>query len=196
MLRYEYNHTAPSKNPAENRIVFVDRDGVINVDPIGDYIKKWADFKFEKNAIESLKRIAQKDYQIIIISNQAGIGDHVYPESSLREIHENMVTELAKNGVTVRSAHYCLHGKNAGCHCRKPQTGLFEDATKGLPFVKAKTFIIGDKATDVEAGKRFGIKTIMVRTGHGAADEKKLKAPYLPDHIVDSIAEAAEILPR
>lgn len=196
MLRYVYTQKPASKNPSENRIVFVDRDGVINVDPIGDYVKRWADFKFEKNAMEALKEISRKDYEIIIISNQAGIGDHVYPEAALREIHENMVKELESNGIHIRSAHYCLHGKTAGCHCRKPETGLFEDATKGLNFLKAKTYLIGDKATDVEGGKRFGIKTIMVRTGHGAADEKKLKIPYFPDHIVDSIADAAGILPR
>ena len=140
MLRFVHNASATSKRPEDNRLIFIDRDGVINVDPIGDYVKSWADFKFEPGVIEALQYLMFKDYQIVIISNQAGIGDGLYTEAALRDIHRHMVEEFEKNGIQIRSAHYCRHGKEAGCKCRKPETGLFEDAVRGIPFLKDKTF--------------------------------------------------------
>lgn len=177
-----------------NRIVFIDRDGVINVDPIGDYIKSWDQFQFEPGAIEALKAIYGAGIEIIIISNQAGIGDGVYPESELWNIHRNMLKALESHGIKIKAAHYCLHGKNAGCKCRKPEIGLFQKAVDGLIYDPLKTYFIGDKATDMEAGKRFGLKTIFVRTGHGRFDEQKLKPPFLPDFKVNRLSDAVSIL--
>lgn len=177
-----------------NRIVFVDRDGVINVDPIGDYIKSWDEFRFEQGAIESLKRLCDAGLEIILISNQAGVGDGVFPEASHWDIHKKMMKEFERERIHIRSSHYCLHGKNAGCPCRKPQTGLFQEAVQGVSYKPDQTYFIGDKATDIEAGKRFGIRTIFVRTGHGRFDESKVKGPLTPDHIVNNLREAAGIV--
>lgn len=176
------------------RVIFIDRDGVINVDPIGDYIKSWDQFRFEAGALAALKKISDLGYDIILISNQAGIGDGVYPESALWEIHDKMLAEFKKHGIRVHSSYFCLHGKEAGCGCRKPKTGLFEQAAQAIHFDRAKTFFIGDKATDVEAGKKFGLKTIMVRTGHGRMDEPKLGPALKPDHIVDALNNAVPLL--
>ncbi len=181
----------PDKN---RRIVFIDRDGVINVDPIGDYIKSWDDFHFEKGALSALKAIADAGFEIILISNQAGIGDGVYPESALWDIHNHMLDEFKKQGIRILSTHYCLHGKQAGCKCRKPETGLFEEATRNLNYDPKKTFFIGDKATDVEAGKRFGLRTIFVRTGHGKYDEPKLTPALKPDFVVNALPDAVSLL--
>jgi D-glycero-D-manno-heptose 1,7-bisphosphate phosphatase len=194
MLRFVHHALPVSKNPEENRVIFIDRDGVINIDPIGDYIKSWKDFQFEPGALEALRLLTQREYHIIVISNQAGIGDGLYTEAALRDIHRNMVVEFEKNGISIRSAHYCMHGKEAGCKCRKPEIGLFEDAARGLPFVKEKTYFIGDKKTDMEAGKRFGIKTIFVRTGHGKTDEAKLTKTSKPDILADNLLQAVQNL--
>ncbi|HXV28472.1 MAG TPA: HAD family hydrolase [bacterium] len=180
----------------ESKIVFIDRDGVINVDPIGDYVKNWEEFKFEKGALEGLRNISDLGLEIILISNQAGVGDGVYPEQDLWDIHGKMLKEFERNGIKIRSSHYCLHGKNAGCSCRKPETGLFEQAVKGLVYDSGSTYFIGDKASDVKAGRRFGLRTIFVRTGHGRFDEPKLKGDLRPDFIVNNLQEAAEILAK
>ncbi len=177
-----------------NRIVFIDRDGVINVDPIGDYVKSWKEFQFEKGALEALKKISDAGFEIILISNQAGVGDGVYPESALWDIHQKMLSVFEKKNIRIRSTHYCLHGKQAGCACRKPETGLFRQAVEGIQYDPSETFFIGDKATDVEAGKRFGLHTIFVRTGHGRLDEPKLTGRFAPDRIVNDLSEAATVL--
>ena len=177
-----------------SHIIFIDRDGVINADPIGDYIKSWADFKFEEGALEALKKISDLRHEIIIISNQAGIGDGVYPESSLREIDSNMKALFKEKGIHLRATHYCLHGKQAGCKCRKPETGLFEQATEGLVFNKSETYFIGDKGSDMEAGKRFGLKTIFVLTGHGSLEKDRLTEAQKPDHIAKNLLDAVQYL--
>ncbi len=192
MLRYTH-HTAPlSKNPADNKIIFVDRDGVINVDLIGDYIKTWNEFRFEEGALEALRLLSDQGYHIILISNQAGVGDGVFSESALKDVHSKMIKAMQKEGIKIRAAYYCLHGKDEGCKCRKPELGLFEDAVKGVPFLKEKTYFVGDKKTDIEAGKRFGLKTAFVRTGHGKADELKLSASCRPEISADHFLNAVK----
>lgn len=177
---------------SNEKVVFIDRDGVINVDLLGDYIKSWKEFRFEKGAAEALKTLYERGYQIVIISNQAGIGDGVFSREALDEVQQGMLEDLKKRGVEIRASYYCLHGKKEGCGCRKPKTGLFEQAAKDIRFDCAGTFFIGDKASDVEAGKAFGLKTIFVRTGWGARDEEKLTGNLRPDYIFNSLQDAVE----
>lgn len=176
------------------KIVFIDRDGVINVDLMGDYIKTWDEFRFEKGVLEGLKTLAGKGYGIILISNQAGIGDGVFSEKALWDVHKKMLEVFAANGIKIRSTHFCLHGKKAGCKCRKPATGLFEEAVRGLDYERGRTFFIGDKQSDILAGKNFGLRTILVRTGYGAQDEPACIGPLQPDYVVNTLKEAAEVL--
>ena len=176
------------------KIVFIDRDGVINEDLIGDYIKSWGDFRFIPGSIEAMKKLNANGYDIVIISNQAGIGDGLYSESALNDITKRMLQELKQNSVEVKGVYYCLHGKEAGCECRKPKIGLFAQAAKDIKFNPAKTYFIGDKATDIEAGKKFGLKTLFVLTGHGTLDQPKLVHDLVPEKIFPSIKEVADYL--
>ena len=177
------------------KVVFVDRDGVINVDLIGDYIKSWDEFRFHENVVEGLKRLTEAGYKIILISNQAGVGDGQYSEADLWDIHKKMTGTLKEKGVQIYAAYFCLHGKNAGCECRKPKVGLFRQATQnGLLFDKARTYFVGDKSTDVEAGKNFGLKTILVRTGYGRDHEAACQGPLRPDAAVDRFDQAVDVV--
>lgn len=183
-----------SNSTAVPKIIFIDRDGVINVDLIGDYIKSWDAFRFEAGAIQGLRKLTDAGYEIVIISNQAGIGDGLFTEEALKDIQKNMLRTFEENGIRIRSSHYCLHGKNEGCQCRKPETGLFDEALQGQELDRSQTYFIGDKASDIEAGKRFGLRTIFVRTGHGKLDEPKLTGKLIPDHITENLESAAKII--
>ena len=176
------------------KIIFIDRDGVINVDLMGDYVKTVAEFAFEKGAVEALKALTNAGYKIIIISNQAGIGDGVFTREALDDIQSHMLAELRKEGVLIFDTAYCLHGKSEGCECRKPKTGLFKEIEEKIKFDKAQTYFIGDKATDIEAGKEFGLKTLFVRTGHGIDDEPKLTGGLIPDLKADNLLEGVQLL--
>ncbi len=96
------------------KIIFIDRDGVINVDPIGDYIKCWEDFRFEEGALDGLQLLSKAGYGIIVISNQAGVGDGIYPASELHRIDRHMIEVFRQNGIRFYSSHYCHHGKKWG----------------------------------------------------------------------------------
>jgi histidinol-phosphate phosphatase family protein len=175
-----------------SQVVFVDRDGVINEDPL-TYVTRWEDFRFHEGVLAGLRRFGQSGYKIILISNQAGVGDGIYPEAALWEIHEKMLGVFKQEGIEVHAAYYCLHGKQAGCECRKPKTGLFQKATQnGLVFDKAKTYFIGDKAGDIEAGKNFGLRTILVRTGYGKREEAECQGPLTPDAVVENFQQAVD----
>jgi histidinol-phosphate phosphatase family protein len=175
------------------KVVFIDRDGVINVD-LWKYVESWKEFRFEKGALDGLKTLSDKGFDIFIISNQAGVGDGVFSEAAMWEVHEKMVAAMAKREIKIRGARYCTHGKKAKCDCRKPKPGLLEKAVARIDFDRKKTYFVGDKLSDLEAGKNFGVRTILVRTGYGKETEKKLPKKLQPDHIVNDLRDAAEII--
>lgn len=180
------------KTGGPGRVVFVDRDGVINED-LFDYVKNWKDFRFYGGVLPGLKRLTEADYKIILISNQAGVGDGEFPEKVHWDIHQKMLKTFQKEGIRLHAAYFCLHGKEAGCECRKPKAGLFHQAAQnGLPFDKSRTWFVGDKKTDVEAGKNFGLRTVLVRTGYGLKQETECQGPLRPDCIVDNFREAVD----
>ena len=180
------------RNPLR-KVVFIDRDGVINVD-LWKYVETWKEFRFEKGALEGLKTLHDKGFDIFIISNQAGVGDEVFTEAAMWQVHEKMVAAMAKRDIKIRGARYCTHGKKERCECRKPKTLLLEKAVMGLNYDKQTTFFVGDKLSDLEAGKNFGIRTILVRTGYGPDTEKKLTKKLQPDHIVNDLRDAVPII--
>lgn len=174
------------------RVVFVDRDGVINED-LFDYVKEWDRFRFQEGVLEGLKRLTESGYKIILISNQAGVGDGRFPEKAHWEIHQKMLDVFQKEGIRLHASYYCLHGKEAGCGCRKPKTGLFQQATQnGLIFDRSKTYFIGDKVSDIEAGKNFGLRTILIRTGYGRQHEMVCQGSLEPAAVVDNFQEAVD----
>ncbi len=173
-----------------DKLIFIDRDGVINEDPIDDYVKRWEDFKFLPGVLHALKQLNIAGYKIIIVSNQAGVGDGVYSKRALKQITKNMLNQMKEEGIKIQGIHYCLHGKRAGCACRKPKTGLFQQATRQILFNKEHTFFIGDKLSDVKSGKKFGLKTILVLTGHGEIHLRKYKSRMNADFIVQDLRKA------
>lgn len=174
------------------RVIFVDRDGVINED-LFDYVKDWKDFRFNDGVLEGLRRLHDEHYKIVLISNQAGVGDGRFTEDLHWKIHQKMLEVFQTRGIQLHGAYYCLHGKNAGCDCRKPKPGLFRKANQnGILFDRSRTFFLGDKASDIESGKNFGLRTILIRTGYGKEHETLCKGALEPDYVVDDFKQAVE----
>ena len=180
----------------QEKVIFIDRDGVINEDPIGDYVKKWEDFRFIRGALEALKQLTDAGFDIVVMSNQAGVGDGEYSENALNEITTNMLDACKRHGIRIRRFYYCLHGKTAGCDCRKPKTGLLKQAAQDFSFDTRNTYFIGDKAADIQTGNTFGLRTILVLTGHGKTDKTHLDDTRRPEQILPSIVEAAHYVLR
>ncbi|NQT06462.1 MAG: HAD-IIIA family hydrolase [Candidatus Omnitrophica bacterium] len=179
------------------KIIFLDRDGVINKDPAGwtkhSYVTCPGDFHFLPGAKEAIKKLTDAGYEIIVLSNQAGISRGYYNTEALKAINEKMLKEITASGGRIRSTHYCHHKTDDGCNCRKPKTGLFEMATKAMKLDFNETFFIGDGSMDVEAGKKVGCKTILLLCGKSKLEDVKAWK-YKPDYIKKDLSEAVDWL--
>lgn len=145
------------------KVIFLDRDGVINEKPPkAGYVKNWDEFIFLPGSIEAIKYLKNKGYQIYIISNQAGIARKAMTGKNLNEIHQKMQENLKMHATKVDGIYYCPHGWNDNCICRKPKPGLLYVASKHHSIDLTKALFIGDDKRDKQAGEAAGCKTILV----------------------------------
>ena len=136
-----------------NKAIFLDRDGTINVEK--DYLYRIEDFEFLPGVIDALRDLQQKDYRIIVVTNQSGIARGYYLENDFIRLNEWMKDTLREHGVKVDAVYYCPHHPEAKiekyrleCECRKPKLGLFEQAIKEFDIDVDKSYAIGDKIRD------------------------------------------------
>ena len=180
------------------KAIFLDRDGTINVEK--DYIYKSEDLVFEEGSIEALKTFKNLGYILIVVSNQSGIARGYFTEEDLNIFNNNMNEILKKNGVEITEFYCCPHhpdgiGKYKKiCECRKPNNKMIEDAIKKYNIDREKSYMIGDKTSDIGAGLKSNLKTVLVKTGYGLKDMEKVdKNETL---IYENLKDFSEILKR
>lgn len=180
-----------------NKAVFLDRDGTI-VEDVG-YMASPEQIKFIPGAIEAIKMLNEAGYKVVVISNQAGVARGLVTEDMLQTIDKTLHKWILNGGAHLDGMYYCPHHPEHGvypykqaCLCRKPHPGLIKRAHRDLNIDLSQSYMIGDKASDVEAGKRAGAKTIFVTTGRGEEEKEKLNSK--PDHIAESLAQAVKWL--
>ena len=180
------------------KAIFLDRDGTINVEK--DYIYKSEDLVFEEGSIEALKTFKNLGYILIVVSNQSGIARGYFTEADLNIFNNNMNEILKKNGVEITEFYCCPHhpdgiGKyKKVCECRKPNNKMIEDAIKKYNIDREKSYMIGDKISDIGAGLKSNLKTVLVKTGYGLKDMEKIdKNDTL---ICENLKDFSEILKR
>lgn len=145
------------------KVILLDRDGVINKKPAkAQYVKKWSEFKFLPGAIDALKLLTKKKYEIIIISNQAGIGRGVMTEEDLKKINRTFLKVCGEEGISIKGIYYCPHSWDEGCFCRKPKPGMLFKAAADFHFDLTKAIFVGDDERDKLAGEAGNCKTILV----------------------------------
>lgn len=145
------------------KIIFLDRDGVINKrPPQADYVKTWAEFEFLSGSIEAIRLLNSKEYKIYVVTNQPGIARKIVSEKNLSIIHRNMQRKLREKGARIEGIYICPHGWDEGCSCRKPQPGLLLKASREHLFDLTQAIFIGDDERDLQAGEKAGCKTILV----------------------------------
>lgn len=146
----------------QNKIIFLDRDGVINRKaPPHDYIKSVNEFQMLPRAGEAIHLLNVAGYKVVIVTNQRGIARGLMTMEDLNQVHQFMKKELLNFEAHIDDIFVCPHDIGQ-CHCRKPDIGLFLQAEKKFAINKDKSYIIGDSRTDIEAGKNYGIKTISI----------------------------------
>ena len=149
------------------KYIFLDRDGTLNVKaPKACYIEKPEDFKWLPDARESVKRLNDAGYKVILISNQPGIARGNLTEESLNKIHDKMNQELREIGASIDHIYYCSHNWDDGCECRKPKPGMFYKAQKDLSIDLTKCWMLGDDERDMHAGGDAGCKCMYITEMH------------------------------
>lgn len=172
------------------KVVFLDRDGVINRNR-DDYVKTIDEFEFLPGALEGLVKLKEAGCKVVIVSNQAGVGRGLISQDELERITNTMLTKIELNGGEIAGVYYCVHRKDEGCGCRKPEPGLFLKAREELGLDSASSFLIGDTESDICAGYRAGCTTILVLTGKSSASDVD-NWQYKPDYIADDLPSAVE----
>ncbi|MGB9612601.1 MAG: D-glycero-beta-D-manno-heptose 1,7-bisphosphate 7-phosphatase [Candidatus Margulisiibacteriota bacterium] len=178
-----------------HKAVFLDRDGTI-VEDVG-YLNRPDQIKFIPGAIKAIKMLNQAGYKVVVISNQAGVAKGLITEDMLQTIDKVLHKFILNGGAHLDGVYYCPHHPEEGvypyrqaCECRKPHPGLIKRAHRDLNIDLSSSFMVGDKATDIEAGKNAGTKTILVLSGRGQEEKEKLKSK--PDYITDNLLSAVK----
>lgn len=180
------------------KCIFLDRDGVLNYDT--DLIHRPEDLQLYPWTSSALAKINKSDYLSVVTTNQSVIARGLTDEEGLSEIHKKMETELGGEGAYVDAIYYCPHHPDGGfegerpeykidCDCRKPKPGMIMKATKRFNINLRESWMIGDSSRDVESGKAAGVRTIALRTGHGAV---VLNAR--PDFHFDTLEDAVDFI--
>ncbi|MGB1262242.1 MAG: D-glycero-beta-D-manno-heptose 1,7-bisphosphate 7-phosphatase [Cognaticolwellia sp.] len=145
-----------------NRALFLDRDGIINIDH--GYVHKIEDFDFVEGIFDLCRTASEKGYQIFVITNQAGIARGYYDRAAFATLSQWMVSVFAEQGITIEKVYYCPHHPSKGvnefvmpCQCRKPAPGMLMQAQQEFAIELAESIFIGDKVSDMQAAKNAGI---------------------------------------
>lgn len=188
-------HKPEPDRMTEQLFVFVDRDGVINLNR-NDHVKTFEEFHFLPGAIDALVKLHRTGFGIVVISNQPIIEEKRATVETVEGINRLLTNAVESAGGKVDKVYYCPHSeKNTTCNCRKPKPGMLRQASSDLGIDLNRSFLIGDQITDIEAGKSVGSFTILVRTGLGERWlAKKHEWKVQPDAIVCDLSEAVELV--
>ncbi|GGK44330.1 MULTISPECIES: D-glycero-beta-D-manno-heptose 1,7-bisphosphate 7-phosphatase [Aliivibrio] len=171
--------------------VFIDRDGVINVDR--GYVHKRDDFEYIDGVFEATKKLKEMGYLLVLVTNQSGIARGMFTEDQFEILTEWMDWNFADNGVDFDGIYYCPHHPEAtvekykeACDCRKPNPGMLVSAQRFLDIDMENSIMIGDKKEDMMAAQAAGVGTrILVRTGKPVTEEGEALATTVLDSVAD-----------
>jgi histidinol-phosphate phosphatase family protein len=158
------------------RAVFLDRDGVIIEDT--GYLRDPSEVRLMPGAGACLRRLDEAGFELILVSNQSGVGRGLITRAQATAVHDATVAALADAGVGLSACYYCFHAPAEACACRKPSPAMIEAAAAERNLETAACFLIGDRSTDIEAGQRAGCRTIGF-----AADADHDFRPGVPDAV-------------
>lgn len=185
-------------NNSNRPAIFLDRDGVINVDT--GYLHKIEEFKFIDLVKEALKLFKEKNYLLVLVTNQAGVAYGYYSENDVVTLNNWMQSELDKDGISFDGIYYCPHHPEKGigkylqkCNCRKPNIGMLERAHRDLKIDFSNSYMVGDRKSDVMTGKNANLKgSFLVKTGKPIDDD----ADSYCDGVYNNLLEIAKIVPK
>jgi len=186
-----------------NGAVFLDRDGTIN-EEVG-YVNHLRRFVLLPRVGEAIRLLNRRGLKTVVVTNQSGVARGYFPESLIHLVHQRMEELLGQEGAHLDGIYYCPHHPDAGsppyrqkCRCRKPDTGLVDEATRSLDLDCSKSYMIGDRGPDLEFARRIGAKGILVLTGYGRGEWEYCRDQWNaePDYVAQDLYEAVQWILR
>ncbi|WP_417913594.1 D-glycero-alpha-D-manno-heptose-1,7-bisphosphate 7-phosphatase [Candidatus Electronema sp. JM] len=187
-------------NAMKRPAVFLDRDGTIN-EQMG-YVNHISRFVLLPGVAQAIRRLNEHDIPAVVVTNQSGLARGYFPASLLDEVHAELVRLLAAEGARLDGIYVCPHHPEAkveqyrqACRCRKPQTGLLEQAAAELDLDLARSFMVGDRWSDLECGVRAGAAPVLVLTGYGRGElefigpHKKIQPALVAANLLDAVEQ-------
>jgi len=174
----------------QRRFVLLDRDGTIIVER--HYLSDPCQVELIPGVAHGLRQLSEMGLGLVVMTNQSAIGRGLFSMERLHSIHRRLRELLEAEGVYLNGIYSCPHIPEDNCCCRKPQPGLVELAAQELGFDPQASFVIGDKACDIELGQQVGATTFLVRTGYGA--HVAADGLVTPDYVVDNLQDAAQVI--
>ena len=172
--------------------VFLDRDGTIN-EQMG-YINHLSRFKLLPQAVAAIRRLNEAGVKVVVVTNQSGAARGYFPASLVDEIHAHLKQLLAAEGAHLDGIYVCLHGPADGCACRKPRPALMEQAARELDLDLSRSYLVGDRYSDIQTAANAGVKGILVLTGYGRGEYEYVRPvqKVQPVHVAPDLEEAVE----
>ncbi len=171
--------------------VFLDRDGTLN-EEVG-YLKDPDQLRLYPGAAEALRLFGAHGFKRIIISNQSGVGRGYLAKEEAMAVFQHLLSLLERDGGGVEGIYWCPHRPEEDCPCRKPKGGLVEKASAEHHLDLSRSYVVGDKASDVLLARNMGMRAVLVLTGYGRQELERLKegGGPLPDYVADDLSQAA-----
>ena len=156
------------------KLVILDRDGVINRDS-SSFIKSPEEWVPIKGSLEAIAQLSQAGYEVVIITNQSGIGRGLFSADTLAKIHVRMIDYVQQHGGKIQSILFCPHHPDDDCTCRKPLPGMYQELAERLNIDYSTVFSVGDSIRDLQAAEAAGAKPVLVKTGNGKKSLRRIE---------------------
>jgi D-glycero-D-manno-heptose 1,7-bisphosphate phosphatase len=181
----------------KNWAVFLDRDGTINEEV--NYLGDPNLLKLTPGAAKAIYQLNSHDIPVIVVTNQAGIARGYFNEAQMHLVHQALDLMLAQDNAKIDAYYFCPHHPTAGigeyktnCSCRKPEPGMLHQAAQDFHLDLSKSYLVGDKLTDIQAGNQAGCQTVLVETGYGQEESKIKQDEIRPDRISPNLLDALD----
>lgn len=190
-------------NSSARPAVFLDRDGTIN-EQMG-YINHISRFHLLPGVGKAIRILNEKEIPVVVVTNQSGLARGYFPEPLLDEVHERMHEQLMLDQAKIDGLYICPHHPEAkeekyrqNCSCRKPKTGLLEQAAAEMNLDLKRSFMVGDRWSDIRCGAAVGATTLLVLTGYGRGDAQYIgpTQPVQPNYTAETLVEAVQWIVR
>jgi D-glycero-D-manno-heptose 1,7-bisphosphate phosphatase len=173
--------------------VFLDRDGVINENR-SDYVRSWEQIVFIDGVFTALRRLAQVEAPVFVVTNQSAIGRGLLGEAEAHDINRRLAEAIQAEGGRITACYLCPHHPDVACACRKPAPGMLLAAAAEWELDLSRSFLVGDAVSDLEAARAVGTRPILVRTGRGASQADLLAQRDWNCPVASDLSDAVDLI--